>query len=235
MQQLGIGFGLKGLLRGESAKVMALSLFFSFASLGVCTVLLMVLPEPWDIPPAWMGEVGPMLLTAVFMALKALIGLILWLVLFRFLTHLFLGSQLSRLIDTVIDGELQFNPLLPDPPMWASTAQAIRFLIKTCKTHVVCFPIYLVCYLVGFTLPLVPLMAFWWVDGKLLTREYFLLVGPRFIPAPDLEAQWEKRKNGLRLWGIFMSFLMTWPFINMLVPLFATYSMVYVLGRRTEP
>ena len=231
MQRLGLGFGFKGLTYTESYKVLGIALVFSTVSLLGCTALLVWVPEPWETTPVWLGEFGGTVFTAVFWMLKALFGLFSWLVSFRFLMVLFLGTQLNRLIDTMAAREQGISPVRPEPSTWKSTSQALFFLTRTVRTHLKWLPVYLVSYVFGFLLPFVPLFIFWWVDGKLLSREYFLVVGPRFIHEDELERRWESYHASLRLWGVLVSFLMSIPVFNMLAPLFATYSMVYVLGR----
>ena len=101
MQKLGLIFGLKGLMYAESVKVLVMGFALSTVSLLLVSVLWMNLPEPWDIPPEWMGELGGAIVSGMFWLIKLLLGILGWLISFRFLMTLFMGMQLNRLIETM--------------------------------------------------------------------------------------------------------------------------------------
>lgn len=65
-------------------------------------------------------------------------------------------------------------------------------------------------------------------NGYLLGREYFEMVGLRHMPLRDVKALRRKNRSTSFFGGLVIAGLATIPFVNLLVPLFATAFMVHV-------
>jgi len=91
-------------------------------------------------------------------------------------------------------------------------------------------------YLILLFLPQFNLLIFYGLNGYLLGREYFELVGQRRLSLKDTKAL--RRRNRLRvlLAGAVIAFLLTLPILNLFTPIVATAFMLHVFERlRNRP
>ena len=70
-------------------------------------------------------------------------------------------------------------------------------------------------------------IAFYTMNGYLLSREYFELVAARRYDARTVEAIRKSRQKKLWVAGVGLTFLMTIPFVNLVAPIIATAFMVH--------
>lgn len=112
-----------------------------------------------------------------------------------------------------------------DPPgrnlgLGASLASAARLLGAIVVVNVLVLPLYLV--------PGLNLVLFILVNGYLISREYFELVGLRHQDAPAVTRL--RRQNRLRVFtaGVVVALALAVPVLNLLAPLFGTALMVHV-------
>ncbi len=78
--------------------------------------------------------------------------------------------------------------------------------------------------------PLFPVM-FYLVNGYLLGREYFEMVGVRRLPAGDVTALRKSHGTTVLLTGVAIAFLLTIPVVNLLMPVVATAAMVHLFEK----
>lgn len=71
------------------------------------------------------------------------------------------------------------------------------------------------------------IIAFYAMNGYLLSREYFELVAARRYDAPTVEAIRKSRQKKLWIAGVGLTFLMTVPLVNLVAPIIATAFMVH--------
>lgn len=71
------------------------------------------------------------------------------------------------------------------------------------------------------------IIAFYGMNGYLLSREYFELVAIRRYDARTVEAIRKSRQKKLWLAGVGLTFLMTIPLVNLVAPIIATAFMVH--------
>ena len=77
-------------------------------------------------------------------------------------------------------------------------------------------------------LPGINIAVFLIGNGYLLGREYFEMVGMRFLPPKEVKALRKGNAGKVFVAGLFIATLAAIPFVNLLVPLFATAFMVHV-------
>ena len=77
-------------------------------------------------------------------------------------------------------------------------------------------------------LPGINILAYLVGNGYLLGREYFELVAARFMPRRDVRALRKSCRGKVFVAGVFIALVAAIPFVNFLVPLFATAFMVHV-------
>jgi uncharacterized protein involved in cysteine biosynthesis len=70
-------------------------------------------------------------------------------------------------------------------------------------------------------------IAFYAMNGYLLSREYFELVAARRYDVQTMTAFRKRRQIKLWMAGIALTFLMTVPFVNLVAPVIATAFMVH--------
>ena len=77
-------------------------------------------------------------------------------------------------------------------------------------------------------LPGINIAVFLAGNGYLLGREYFEMVGMRFLTPKEVKALRKRNAGKVFTAGLFIALLAAIPFVNLLVPLFATAFMVHV-------
>jgi CysZ protein len=138
-------------------------------------------------------------------------------------TALFAGLFLDEIAETVervhYPGDPPGRELAILPALW----MALKF---TALVVLVNLTVVLVILLPG--LNFLAWIAGLWANAYLLGREYFQMVGARHMPLAKVKAIRAANKNQVLFAGGAIALLASVPFINLLVPLFATSFMVHV-------
>ena len=135
-------------------------------------------------------------------------------------TALVAGLFLDRIAEQVEARHYPDDPPGQDPPVARSMLVALKF------TGVVVLVNLFV--LVIALLPGINILVFLAGNGYLLGREYFEMVGMRFLPPSEVKALRKRNSGKVFTAGLFIAMLAAIPFLNLLVPLFATAFMVHV-------
>ena len=72
---------------------------------------------------------------------------------------------------------------------------------------------------------------FYLVNGYLLGREYFEMVGVRRLPVADVTSLRKAHSLSVLMTGIAIAFLLTIPVVNLLMPVVATAAMVHLFEK----
>jgi uncharacterized protein involved in cysteine biosynthesis len=84
-------------------------------------------------------------------------------------------------------------------------------------------------YLLALFVPLVgPLLVYYLINGYLLGREYFELVGMRHLRPKQVKALRQQRRGSMILYGVPIAFVFSIPIVNLVAPLFGTAYMVHI-------
>ena len=102
---------------------------------------------------------------------------------------------------------------------------AVKFGVLTSLINLVCLPIYLI--LLFF--PIMSLVFFYLVNGLLLGREYYGLVTIGYVANKERRAVFKENRLQVYLAGLFIAFMMTIPFINLIAPVLGSVMMVHLL------
>ena len=135
-------------------------------------------------------------------------------------TALFAGLFLDRIAEQVERKHYPKDFPGQDPPIAQSMFTAVKF------TFVIVLVNLLVLLIVW--LPGINILAYLVGNGYLLGREYFELVAARFMSRRDLKALRKANRGKVFVAGLFIATVALIPFVNFLVPLFATAFMVHV-------
>ncbi len=116
-----------------------------------------------------------------------------------------------------------------DPPgksadVKASLTLSLRFAVVMIGLNILCLPLYLIL----FFFPPFNLLLFYALNGYLLAREYFELVGARHMTPAELRRTRKAWVGQLWLAGAVIAFLMTVPIVNLIAPIVATAAMVHI-------
>ena len=141
---------------------------------------------------------------------------------------IFIGFFLEEICDAV---EARHYPGLPparDIPMAETIGEAVKFLMVVVGVNLLALIPYLIFML--FFGPGVLLLA-WAVNGYLLGREYFELVGARRLTPKDLAGL--RGRNTGRTWfaGFLMAAALTIPIMNLLIPLLGVATITHQFHR----
>jgi CysZ protein len=123
-----------------------------------------------------------------------------------------------------------------EPPLWPSVANSLKFTAVVVAVNLALIPL----YLIGFFFPPLLLLIFC-INGWLMGREYFELVGYRHLPQGGVYDARRKNSTTVLLGGIAIAIGFTIPFVNLLVPVVGVAMMVHVFkglqarGRMNAP
>lgn len=122
--------------------------------------------------------------------------------------------------------ELRNYPADPpgvEPPLGPSIWNSVKFTGMVMAVNVILVPL----YLIGIFFPPLLLVIFL-VNGWLLGREYFELVGYRHLPPGGVYDARRRNSATVLLGGIAIALGFTVPFLNLLVPVVGVAMMVHV-------
>lgn len=129
----------------------------------------------------------------------------------------------SLLLDQVAEAvENKHYPHLPQPrhqPFFEALINGLKFALTALLLNILILPLLI-------TGP-VYIVAFYAMNGYLLSREYFELVAARRYDVQTMTAFRKHRQMKLWIAGVALTFLMTVPFVNLIAPIIATAFMVH--------
>lgn len=201
--------------------VLAWSLGLTILLLGVLgNVALWMLPDSVSLP--FFGEIGWLSSLLSGLAIFAILGLSVFLMIP--VATLFIGFFLERIVDAVED---KFYPERGDVTPLGTTQtliEAVKFTGLVIAANLVALIIYML------STVLAPFI-FWIVNGVLISREYFHLVAMRRLGSEGAKAL--RRKNRVQIWiaGILMAIPLTFPIVNLFVPVLGVATFTHLFHR----
>ena len=112
---------------------------------------------------------------------------------------------------------------------WKEFWHDVRFSLKAVLLNILVLPLYLV--------PGVNLILFYWLNGYLLGREYFVMAARRHMPVAQAEALRRKHSGAVLGGGILLTLVATIPVVNLFAPFWGVAVMVHLyhlVSVRTE-
>ncbi|SCA56423.1 conserved membrane hypothetical protein [Candidatus Terasakiella magnetica] len=170
---------------------------------------------PWiDVAIDWLGSIATLA--------------VVWL-LFPAVASVIIGFLLEDIAQAVENKH--YSNLPPANPIpWGETlVEAIKFAGVMILLNILALPIYLL-------FPAVNLLVFYLLNGYLISREYFELVGQRRVGVKKAKALRKVYQGRLLIAGALTAFLLTIPLVNLLAPVVGTAVMVHLFHNwRQEP
>ena len=170
---------------------------------------------PW--PISWLVETS-----LEFLAISFFIFL--GSILFPWVLSLVIAFFLEEIV-TVVRERNYNNEFLETTGNCQAIIYAVKFGVLTSLINLVCLPIYLI--LLFF--PIMSLVFFYLVNGLLLGREYYGLVTIGYVASKERRAVFKENRLQVYLAGLFIAFMMTIPFINLIAPVLGSVMMVHLL------
>jgi CysZ protein len=133
---------------------------------------------------------------------------------------LFAGLFLDQIASQVEARHYPGDPPGREPPLPRSAWIAVKFTAVLVVVNLFVLFIALI--------PGINVLAFLAGNGYLLGREYFEMVAMRHLPARDVRRLREAYAGRVFAGGLLIAAIAVIPFVNLLVPLFATAFMVHV-------
>ena len=193
---------------------LTIALYVSLLWLGFAVVPGLVAVEGWWSWLQWLAEFAGLIGFAVAAFL-----------LFPAVSTLFVSLFLEDIVRAVEARHYGQDAAGRSPAAMTSFSLSLRYTVVALSLNLLASPI----YLIGLIFPPVNIVVFYGLNGYLLGREYFELVGSRHLAPKALR---ELRKSASRrLWlaGVAIAFLLTVPIVNLVAPLLATAAMVHLL------
>lgn len=166
------------------------------------------------LPPGWDMAVD---------VLGVLLVFVVALFLFPAVVSAFIGFFLEDVADAV---EARHYPGLPaprDPPLAEMILTGLRFAGIAVLLNLLILPLYLI--------PIAGLVAFYLINGYLLSREYFEMVALRRLDPQQVRMLRETYRGRLWMAGAATTFMLTVPVLNILAPVIGTAAMVHIAHR----
>lgn len=99
----------------------------------------------------------------------------------------------------------------------------VRFSLKALLLNIVVLPFYL--------FPGLGIVLFYWLNGYLLGREYFVMAARRRMPVVEAEALRRKHSRAVLAGGVLLTLVATIPFVNLFAPFWGVAVMVHLYHR----
>lgn len=151
---------------------------------------------------------------------------IVWL-LFPAVASVIIGFLLEEIAQAVEDKHYPHLPPAQKIPVTETVIEAIKFAAVMITLNILALPIYLL-------FPAVNLVLFYSLNGYLISREYFELVGQRRIGVKKAKALRKAYQGKLLIAGALTAFLLTIPLVNLLAPVVGTAVMVHLFHRMSQ-
>ena len=145
-----------------------------------------------------------------------------------FLFPAILGLVAGAFLDEVVAAVERRHYPDQGPPRQQSRGETLAIALKFTAAKLALNLVALV--LVGW-IPLVNALVFYLLNGYLIGREFFELVGPRRLPPDRLTALRRSYRGTVVRAGIAMAVLTTVPVLNLLMPIIGAAFMVHVFQR----
>jgi CysZ protein len=118
--------------------------------------------------------------------------------------------------------ERRYYPDLPAPrpqPWQEMVVDALRLALVTIAVNLVLLPLYLI--------PVINIFVFYIINGYLLGREYFELVGVRRLVSREVQGLRRRYRNRVFIAGVVIALLLTIPLVNLFMPIVAAAFMLH--------
>ncbi len=143
---------------------------------------------------------------------------------FPTVASLFVGLFLDDIAEAV---ERRYYPDRPPGrmlPFGPAMLYSLRFALLVVVLNLLVLPL----YIITLWFPPFSFLLFYGLNGYVLGREYFELAAMRHLPVSAARTLRKSMRGRIFLGGVAISFLLTLPVVNLLVPLLATAAMVHV-------
>lgn len=145
---------------------------------------------------------------------------------FPALSTIVAGLFLDKVAD-IVEGKY-YPKLTPvrELPLSSVIWMAVKLLTLTLVLNILVLPLYFV--------PLINLVVFYVLNGYLIGREYYEMVAQRHLPVGEINSFRKTKMGGYLIFGAIVTFLLTIPFLNLLMAIIATAAMVHLFQKARE-
>ena len=189
-------------------------------ALGASTLIFLILLTLIEIGLQYTAVFQVNWIETVSDILGRLLTLALTWLLFPAIISAVMSLSLDRIANAVEARHYPNLSAVSAPPLFESITVAIKFLIVLIALNIV-----LLFFI--FTGP-VYILLYYLVNGYLISREFFELVALRRLDVGSIRKMRKRHISSLILVGSGLTFLMTVPIVNLLIPIIATTTMVHL-------
>lgn len=177
----------------------------------------------------WLGEHSDNVLLAQFLPWAGTLGasFIAWF-LFPGIMPVIVNFFDSHIAGLIEKQDYPANLATHEPPFWPELWHDVRFSLLAITLNILILPLYI------FLNVLAPVI-FYWLNGYLLGREFFVMAARRHIPLPEAIALRKQHAATVTIAGIALALLATLPITNLFAPFWgiALMTHLYHTIRRT--
>ena len=113
------------------------------------------------------------------------------------------------------------NPLIPE------LLHDLKFSLKAILLNILLLPLYFV--------PMLNLLVFYWLNGFLLGREFFVMVARRYMSVKEAEDLRRKKATVILLGGVMLMVCATIPILNLIAPFWGIALMTHLFHADYKP
>lgn len=211
-----LGLGIADLFSPPLLGILAVTL-----ALNLALLVLLWLGISWLLTETTVTDWG--WLEWIIDAAGWLAGVVLMLILFPVLATMILGFFLDPAAGRV--ARRHYPGIEPgrEQPIMEAIGGALRFLAVVILLNLLALPVYML-------VPALNLILFYLINGYLFGREYFELVAARYLSNRDAAALRRRHGGAVFGTGVLITLGLSIPFLNLIVPLWATAMMVHMVA-----
>jgi CysZ protein len=133
-------------------------------------------------------------------------------------------SFFDNRIVTLIEREDYPNvPVMSPPAFWPEFWHDVRFSLMVIALNIIVLPLYIV--------PVVNIFLFYVLNGYLLGREFFVMVGRRHTPTYLAEEFRRRHSRAVTIAGMLLTVAATIPIVNLFAPFWGIAVMTHLYHR----
>ncbi|MFO0388680.1 MAG: EI24 domain-containing protein [Alphaproteobacteria bacterium] len=115
---------------------------------------------------------------------------------------------------------------IANPAFWPEFWHDAKFSLTVLGINLLVLPLYLI--------PVINAILFYWLNGYLLGKEFFIMTARRHIPLIEAKKLWGTQSRTITVAGIALTFMATLPVFNLFAPFWGIAVMTHIYHRNKQ-
>ncbi len=135
----------------------------------------------------------------------------------------FFDDKIANLIERA---DYPHSQPIANPPFWPEFWHDAKFSLTVIGINLLVLPLYLI--------PVINAILFYWLNGYLLGKEFFIMTARRHIPLVEAKKLWNTKSRLITVAGIALTFMATLPVLNLFAPFWGIAVMTHIYHRSKQ-